>query len=559
VILRPHTVVRRIGWACVVAICAVTAFLTLSRGAVLALGFGTLVFAIMMIGQRYVRKSTHAQPSTDVWRTKVPIAVFATCVLVLGVLTTAQNVSNQIAHTSVTEFDSKQSKYAAWRASTNLISESPWLGIGRGALEPTLTRVNPGSSYHTFSHLENEYLQAVVEWGILGAVAVGGCLIWLLVAMLQRWHRGPLAAGAIGAIAAIAAQNIVDFSLDLPGVALPTAALVATLSGIQLKNVSIQSQKNPAEAKRPSRMHQVARASVMVLLVLSGIVMQTPMSRSVAESHALLLSPTADFATVTQAVTAHPFDYLAYARAADLLRISRDPRVSGFVRHALILHPTHSGLHLIAARLLLRSGHQDQAAVEYRLALKNSYKRRKILHEIASLMVDLDLAAQTIPTDLGQPEKITAMLEADGHSALALRWLELVLAQHPHSAAITKMMMRLAQRTGDVQAREHAARLAFQVDPNVANMVGLAELLINNSEVSEAVQILEPIATIDAKADMRVRGWRMRCNALIRLRRTDDARRCLRNLALANVLSSTELRSVTQQLADLDQNVPLPP
>ena len=57
-----------------------------------------------------------------------------------------------------------------------LIHESPWAGIGRGAFEPVFTRVHPASAFATFSHVENEYVQAVVDWGVPGTIALAGIL-----------------------------------------------------------------------------------------------------------------------------------------------------------------------------------------------------------------------------------------------------------------------------------------------------------------------------------------------------------------------------------------------
>src|SRR5690606_33741716 len=98
-------------------------------------------------------------------------------------------------------------------STTSLVEESPWAGIGRGAFEPVFTRVHPGAAFHSFSHVENEYLQAVVEWGIPGSVFLFLSALWFGITAARRWHQGPLAAGALGAITAVALQSTVDFGV----------------------------------------------------------------------------------------------------------------------------------------------------------------------------------------------------------------------------------------------------------------------------------------------------------------------------------------------------------
>lgn len=554
---------RRVGWAALTLLCVATTMLSQSRGAVLSLGLGAVAFAIAMLGQRLGAGPQRRNPPGEMWRTKVPMAVFATCVVALVIYSSAEKVSGQIIDTQVTELGDRHSKFAAWRSSMTLVAETPWVGIGRGALEPVFSRVHGASSYHTFSHLENEYVQAVVEWGVVGTVIIGVFMMWLVLSMVRRWHRGPLAASALGALLAVAAQNAVDFSLSLPALALCTVALAATLAYVPVEDIAKNRGRGVSSSDRPNgpgvpRMFW--RGLLAAALLGAGVVMLLPASRSVAESHDRLIASNADFATIRENISAHPLDYLAYGQATNILLTQNDARAGGFLRHALRLHPTHSGLHRIAARLLLRGGHPEQAALEYRLALQNTQAPRRLLDEVGKRLTDRTIAARAIPLDMANPEQVVKFLTSDGHNELAVRWLEAVLEKNPQSASIAQLLLAVAQKSGDTSIAERAARVTYNATGSFANLFTLATLLNNRGAYAEVAAVLQIIPTIDARADERARGWMMRCDALIAITQVDDARRCLRDLALAGILSSAQIQNVTQKLAVLDHTAAsLPP
>ena len=548
---------RRVGWAALTLLCVATTMLSQSRGAALSLGLGAVAFAIAMLGQRMGAGPKRRNPPGEMWRTKVPMAVFATCVVALVIYSSAEKVSSQIIDTQVTELGDRHSKFAAWRSSITLVAETPWVGIGRGALEPVFTRVHGASSYHTFSHLENEYVQAVVEWGVVGSVTIGVFIMWLVLSMVRRWHRGPLAASALGALLAVAAQNAVDFSLSLPALALCTVALAATLAYVPVEDIAKNrgrgvSSSSSDRTNGPGWPRMFWRSALVAALLGAGAIMLLPTSRSVAESHDLLTARDSNLATVRAAINAHPLDYLAYGRATDLLLSQKDPRVGGFLRHALRLHPTHSGLHRIAARLLLRGGHPDQAALEYRLALQNTQAPRRLLDEVGLRLPDRAIAVRAIPLDMANPEQVVKFLTSDGHHDLAVVWLEAMLEKNPQSMPIAQLLLAVAQKTGDTTIAERAARLTYTANGNFTNLLTLATILNNRGAHAEVAAVLEIIPTIEARADERARGWMMRCDALVALTQVDNARRCLRELALAGILSSVQIQNVTQKLAVLD-------
>src|SRR5262249_7022186 len=156
-----------------------------------------------------------------------------------------------------------------------LVRESPWIGVGRGAFEPAFTRVHQESAFGTFSHLENEYLQAVVDWGIPGAAALALVTALLALVAARRRRQGPPAATPLGALTAVAAQSAVDFGVELPGLLIPCVAVAATLAYVPLREVS------PARSRRA----MVVRGALMAAIVAGVVLVVAPSGATVSEDH----------------------------------------------------------------------------------------------------------------------------------------------------------------------------------------------------------------------------------------------------------------------------------
>ncbi|EGV20615.1 O-antigen ligase family protein [Thiocapsa marina] len=94
-----------------------------------------------------------------------------------------------------------------------------WIaGAGAGGFEDIFKLVQPASLAPTFDYLHNDWVQFVLEFGVLGTVLVSSALVvWWWRAWPSRLNR--LRAGAAGGIAAIALHSLGDFNLQIPGTA----------------------------------------------------------------------------------------------------------------------------------------------------------------------------------------------------------------------------------------------------------------------------------------------------------------------------------------------------
>ena len=119
------------------------------------------------------------------------------------------------------------------RAVFPIIKEYPFLGTGLGTFEHVYPRYQPANARGYRRELHNDWLQLMVETGIVGFLTVLVGFIALMKGFVTLWwkRRDAFAVGVgigcIGALMASAVHSLFDFSLHIPANALALAAVVA--------------------------------------------------------------------------------------------------------------------------------------------------------------------------------------------------------------------------------------------------------------------------------------------------------------------------------------------
>lgn len=530
-------------WALCSVVTIAATLLTLSRGATLAMLAGGIIIVGTLLGQ-WMRGRADTLASSRLSINAVAIGIVATCGLALVVYTSGRGVSEQLRDTTGNEWNQSGSKYSAWRSATRLVEETPWIGIGRGAFETSFTRVHPASSKVTFSHPENEYVQAVVEWGLPGALLLAAMVGWVAVAAARRWRMGALTAAALGATAVVTVQSVVDFGLELPGIAVPTIALLATLVHVPLREFPV----------RLRRRHLIGRVLALTVVIAASALLLTDYTRRIGDDHRTLMEvQPPSFAAALPVIARHPHDYLAFAYAGDQLTRTRDPRAMAFLNHALRLHPSHSGLHRAAARILLKRGLLTQSALEYASAIHAAAVVSPLIKEVVKVFSDPDLAAAAIPTDHPMPEHIARVLVEAGAPAVELRWLRRVALLRPSAPRIGELLHRAARKAGDLTLAETAAGLWYRQDSNAASLLALGEILVQRGQLEEAARVLATAPSAAGSQDEVANVWMLQCDVEAKRRRWDSARSCLLALRAAPKRDSHLLLEIARRLRDVDE------
>jgi O-antigen ligase/tetratricopeptide (TPR) repeat protein len=542
----------RVLWVVIGIGCSVTALASLSRGATLALCLGVATTIALMLAGKLATGGEEAGRRRALIN-EIPIAIVIAFGLAAAVYTSAGRVADQLENTTLVELNQPLSKYAAWRSSLTLVEETPWVGIGRGALEPAFTRVHEPSAYVTFSHLENEYLQAVVEWGVPGAIVLGLLLAWAIFAGVKHWRDGALAAAAIGGCAAVMFQSSVDFGVELLGVAVPVTLVATTLLGVPLRESRSLATRG-------------ARAALIVALVGAAAVLALSITRTIQEDHDALTGDTApQLAEVSErrsredqddrraraardVVERHPLDYLAFGESAAQMLRTGDARAARFLNHALRLHPTHPGLHRLAARMLLAAGRRSQAAIEYAHALHGMLAPKNLIIEIVALFPEVELAAAALPINAVNRDQILRSLYDLGHEDIALRWLERVVLGTPRDLAMIDELYRLALRRHDLPTAERAARRRLVQSRTHVSRIMLARVMFRQEQFDQVLKDLADVPTWRGRIDQQADAWFLMCDSQIEKRAWDPALQCLHKLDGSGIISNARRVDVIKRL-----------
>jgi hypothetical protein len=214
------------GWLGGAAALAAGAIATLSRASVLALAAGGLAFAVLArSGGEDGRPSQHR---TIAWKKVLLVATLGAVVLAgaLGAGALMERLTAADLNSEV--------RPSLWADAFSVVRAHP-AGIGKGAFEyvypayenPQAIK-SPAASRYGF--VENGPLQLLIDTGWVGLMLVlvaAGFLIRELV----RSGLGRVEAALLAGVVAVLAHNLLDFGLEMAGMAVPFAAILGTAVG----------------------------------------------------------------------------------------------------------------------------------------------------------------------------------------------------------------------------------------------------------------------------------------------------------------------------------------
>jgi O-antigen ligase len=200
---------------------ALSLVLTMSRS-----GMSALALSIATTGAFVIRR----QRTT---RRAVTIAYLCLLVVVVVTWAGADAIASQFAEADWSEFNNRR---GAWTDAIDIASRFPAVGTGLNTYGVATLFYQRHDLAKYFSAAHNDYLQLAAEGGLLLTIPAAACLVAFIVAVRRRFVEENsvrtywLRVGAVTALTAIALQETVDFSLQMPG----NAALFAVVCAIAL-------------------------------------------------------------------------------------------------------------------------------------------------------------------------------------------------------------------------------------------------------------------------------------------------------------------------------------
>jgi O-antigen ligase len=128
----------------------------------------------------------------------------------------------------------RASRFDLWRDGLRMFPHFPVLGSGLDTFGTAYEPYQTLSKYHWVGEVHNEYLQALLDLGLVGAALVAGLVVILLRSAFRAGATSPLDAGILGALLACCAHNLVDFNWQIPA----NAATFAALAGLAVRGAA---------------------------------------------------------------------------------------------------------------------------------------------------------------------------------------------------------------------------------------------------------------------------------------------------------------------------------
>jgi O-antigen ligase/tetratricopeptide (TPR) repeat protein len=198
-----------------------------SRAALGAAGFAALVMA----GAWFLRARTpDGQGARSGSRVGLALALLVALLAMIGawLIRPPDPLQDDLARVSQDLVGRSRIWQAAWNAHTAF----PWFGSGPGTYPVVQASFRPHDWPVQASHAHNDYLQWLVETGWIGLPLL---LAWIAlcgfgaIAVHRRARDHELTAALAAALLSLALHELVDFSLQLGGVAIPAALLAGAL------------------------------------------------------------------------------------------------------------------------------------------------------------------------------------------------------------------------------------------------------------------------------------------------------------------------------------------
>jgi len=342
---------------------AVTAFLAAtqvwvaSRGGVIAMVLGAVAVVTLTMSERVKRRDPRMWLTVGCGAATFIGGIF----IALGSSRQAQNEL----------FIKDVSKFTLMLDVMKMLPAYGVFGAGRGAFESAYPQFRGAAvlSHLTYTTPENIVAQWATEWGVPVALA-GLVLIVVALRPTTALARSRTAAGAWAGLATMAAQNMADFSSEVPGVMLSTVVCAAI---VVAGSAGLPPVWRGERWSRSSTAVAVAGATAALLAVFGGLTVLGHHVREERRSlhdavvlHAVSVGEMHDLARA--AMLRHPAEpYIPFVTALRATRAHDDnplPWLGATIERARVYGPAH----LLLARVVAPRS-PSQARMEYRLAM----------------------------------------------------------------------------------------------------------------------------------------------------------------------------------------------
>jgi O-antigen ligase len=334
------------------AVIALGLLVSLSRGGVVGLLAGLVIFFVLRL------RIGHRAPDL-----KAALPMVAAGAVLVALLALLPGETHERIGTLATlqNEESAPFRVRVWRDALGAVKGSPIVGWGAGAFADAFPRVKSGFGLLRIEHAENEYVEALVETGVVGAgLIVAAIALGFRCALReyrQRKHRlfRRLGPGALAAVGALLVHGLFDFNLHIPS----NAALFATVAALAA------GAGHPA-LTRFRRGASFALAAAAAVLLASTLRPMPPAPTAYADAMHAAASPDVTARRLRMAraeegerklLARHPADPAAWLLLAWIRGVQGKPaEAAELARHAVELDPQNPDVAAQAAPMIDAAG-----------------------------------------------------------------------------------------------------------------------------------------------------------------------------------------------------------
>jgi tetratricopeptide (TPR) repeat protein len=389
--------------------------------------------------------------------------------------------------------DSVTPRSVQWRDSLRALADHWLFGVGGGAYGDAFAAYRTDGNFRRLSHAHSDVLEWVVETGLAGALLGLAALVawWPRPAEKEPERARAVELGVVG----VAAHALVDFPLQVPAVAMATAAVLACRSATFVP----RAQVSPA----------LIRAALVLVAVaqLPFAAWQLRGARADAAIEMARQSP--DVATLSAAGEALE-RYAPWRADAVLIRAWR-AEAAGDAEAALAAaeevvasHPHDADALRRAALIFARARRYDRATVALERAGERAPSDQRAWVALAQVReaardVDGAVAAWDRAFETAKPGQNVTIERAFGLRPDASYWVPALADSHGDwSAGLANLLLRTGHPAEALLALEQAARL----EPHYADDLRFAEAMTAAGRPEDAVAWLrERQSRLPADAD----------------------------------------------------------
>ncbi|MFO7947043.1 MAG: O-antigen ligase family protein, partial [Armatimonadota bacterium] len=347
----------RIGVGVAVLMIAPAILLTGSRGGLLGLMAGILVFVAFRLARHWSVR-------------RIVVAVVGIALLFGLAVAVVPPIRNRLTQALSLQNHSVAFRYYTWLGTIDMAANHPLTGTGPGTFEYAYPRYAKAgftrSAHQTFLQVGADAgIPALIAFLFIGIVALRR--LWRQLSASEVWVAA-MASAAAGWVVALGVHNLVDYSLTVPAVAVTAMALL----GLSLSSSRSADESEPTSG--PSRAAVVILAALLLCGLWLFVGLQSTGTAEQAASRGLWYQ--AEKAAV-RATTMLPMSADAWSTRADVVfsqsQSPDDPRVQKAIemtRRATQLAPTHAKHHLSLSRLYAFAGEPEKALQQAKRAVE---------------------------------------------------------------------------------------------------------------------------------------------------------------------------------------------